>query len=146
MFRTSDHARHPVLSALAGQGGHVWSYVNLTQDKVWFYASYQVRKSEMGTWPETILLSAVDQVRELCRGFDGVIENIELMLVSPGYVNQTDAWKMDPLHEIWCGQDPKHRNNIFVYVLSDGRRYIDSQQVVDCSELVGLERIVSTVQ
>lgn len=144
MFRTSDHSRHPVLSALAGPGGHVWSYANLTHEKVWFYASYQVRKSETSAWPETILLSSVDQVSELYRGFQGLIEDVQLMLVSPGRVNHSDAWKMDALKEIWCGRDPESQDSVFIYELDDGRRYIDSHRAVDCSELLELECIVST--
>jgi hypothetical protein len=146
VFRTSDHARHPVLSALAGPGGHVWRYANLTHEKVWFYASYEVQKTETSAWPETILLSSVDQVKELYNGFQGVIDDVKLMLVSPGSVNRTAAWKMDPLSEIWCGRDPESQDNVFVYGLVDGRRYIDSHRVVDCSELLDLERIVSTAQ
>lgn len=138
MFRTSDHSRHPVLSALAGPGGHVWSYVNLTHEKAWFFASYLVRKSDTSTWPETILLSSVDQVSELCRGFSDTIENTRLMLVSPVRVNQTDTWLMEPLKEVWCGRDPMYDDDVFVYKLVDGRQYLDSKRAVDASVLVGL--------
>lgn len=143
MFRTSDHSRHPVLSALAGRGGHVWSYVNLTHEKVWFYASYWIRKSETSAWPETILLSTADQVGELFHGFREQITDTRLMLVSPGRVNQTDDWLMEPLKEIWCGREPVHQDKVFVFVLIDGRRYIDAKRAVGYAELLDLECIVS---
>lgn len=143
MFRTSDHARHPVMSALAGKGEHVWTYVNLTHESVWFCASYIVRKSDTSAWPETVLLSSAEQVSEVCRNFRELIELTRLMLVSPSRMNKSDDWHMEPLREIWCGRDPVHGDKIFVYTLADGRNYVDSIRPVECSELQDLECVVS---
>lgn len=144
VFRTSEHSRHPILSALSGRNEHVWSYVNLTHEKPWFYASYIVKKSETIIWPETILLSAVEQVKELFCGFRELLENRSLLLVSPDRVNQTGNWQMEPLKEIWSAFDPVHQDKVFVYVLANGRRYIDSNAPVDFPALQDCQCIVST--
>jgi hypothetical protein len=146
VFRTSDHARHPVMSALAGKGEHVWTYVNLTPENVWFCASFIVRKSDRCAWPETMLLSSVEQVVEVCRDFKELIEASRLMLVSPSQLNKTDDWQMEPLREIWCGRDPDHGDKVFVYTLVSGRQYIDSIRAVEYAELQDLERVVSIME
>ncbi len=131
------------MSALAGKGEHVWTYVNLTHESVWFCASYIVRKSDACAWPETVLLSSAEQVTDVCRNFRELIEVTRLMLVSPSRMNKSDDWLMEPLREIWCGRDPGHGDKVFVYTLADGRQYVDSIRPVECSELLDLECIVS---
>lgn len=131
------------MSALAGKGEHVWTYVNLTHETVWFCASFVVRKSDTCAWPETMLLSSVEQVAEVCCNFRELIEVTRLMLVSPGRMNKTDDWLMEPLREIWCGRDPNHGDKIYVYTLVDGRHYVDSIRPVEYSDLQDLECVVS---
>ena len=143
VFRTSDHARHPIMSAFAGTGENVWTYVNLTHETVWFCASFVVRRSDTCAWPETMLLSKAEQVVDLCSNFGSLIEMTRLMLVSPGRMNNTEDWLMEPLGEIWRGQDPAHGGEVFVYTLLDGRQYVDSVHTVLHSDLQELECIVN---
>jgi hypothetical protein len=131
------------MSALAGKGEHVWTYVNLTHETAWFCASYVLRNSDTCPWTETMLLSSAEQVAEACCSFRELIKVTRLMLVSPGRMNETDDWLMEPLREIWCGRDPKHGDKVYVYALADGRRYVDSISAVDCSELQDFECLVS---
>lgn len=131
------------MSALAGKGEHVWTYVNLTHETVWFCASFVVRKSENCAWPETMLLSSAEQVVDVCRNFRERIEVTRLMLVSPSRMNETEDWLMEPLREIWCGRDPGHGDKVFVYTLDDGRHYVDSLRAVECADLLDLECVVS---
>ena len=65
------------------------------------------------------------------------------ILFPAGRMNETEDWLMEPLREIWCGQDPKHGDKVFVYTLVDGRHYVDSIRAVECSELQDLECVVS---
>lgn len=134
------------MSALAGKGENVWTYVNLTHQTVWFYASYVVRKPDTCAWSETMLLSSVEQVTEVCRNFRELIEVTRMMLVTPGRMNKTDDWQMEPLKEIWCGRDPKHGDKVFVYILVDGRHYVDSICAVEYSELQDLECLISIME
>jgi hypothetical protein len=134
------------MSAFAGKGEHVWTYVNLTHETVWFCASYVIRKPDTCAWPETMLLSSVEQVTEVCRNFRELIEVTRLMLVSPGRMNKTDDWLMEPLKEIWCGRDHRHGDKVFVYTLVDGRHYIDSIRAVEYSELLDLECLVGIME
>ncbi|MBL8405807.1 MAG: hypothetical protein JNL16_14780 [Dechloromonas sp.] len=134
------------MSAFAGTGENVWTYVNLTHETVWFCASFVVRKSDSSQWPETMLLSKAEQVVHLYRNFGSLIEMTRLMLVSPGRMNNTGDWLMEPLGEIWRGQDPAHGGEIFVYTLLDGRQYVDSVHTVLRSDLLELECIVNLTE
>lgn len=142
MFRTSNHARHPVLSSFAGKGECVWTYVNLTQETVWFCATYENRASADCSWPETILLSTIEQVVELCHDFSERVEVTQLMLVSPGQLNKSEKWIMEPLREIWRGQDPHHGDTVHVFALQDGRHYVDAIHAVERDKLQGLKCVV----
>lgn len=134
------------MSALAGRGEHVWTYVNLTHETVWFCASYVGRKQDACAWPETMLLSSVEQVTEVCCKFRERIEVTRLMLVSPGRMNKTDDWLMEPLKAIWSGRDPRHGDKVFVYTLIDGRQYIDSIRAVEYTELLDLQCLVGIME
>lgn len=146
MFRTADHARHPILSSFAGKGEHVWSYVNLTHETVWFCASYIVHKSDTCAWPETLLLSKVEQLTDLYRNFKGLIEVTRLVVVTPPRINKTSDWHMDPLREIWCGRSPRYDENVFVYRLDDGCEYIDAPYPLEYTDLLEPQCIVSVIQ
>lgn len=124
MFLTESHARHPVMSALAGEDQHVWTYVNLTINRPWFFAMYSLRLPE-GEVGETVLLSSVDQVSQLLGQESDAVEVRQLMLISPGHVNHGGNWRMEPLHEIWRGRVADRSDQVLMYQLADGRRYIE---------------------
>lgn len=121
VFQSSSHARHPLLSAVAGDDQHVWSYVSLTVNRPWFFMVYTFHTVE-GDISEQILLSAPEQVADLFRRNGKEISVSQLMLVSPGHFKQSEQWRMDPLAQIWRG---KKAHSAFRYRLADGREYVE---------------------
>lgn len=80
---------------------------------------------------------------ELCHDFSERVEVTHLMLVSPGQLNKSEKWVMEPLREIWRGQDPHHGGTVHVFSLQDGRHYVDAIHAVERDELHGLVCLVS---
>lgn len=143
MFQTESNAHHPFLSALAGENRDVWTYVNLPLNRPWFYAMYSVNLLEGGI-DETVLLSSVDQVTDLLHQCSTEIKVRQLMLVSPGSLNQTGHWRMEPLKEIWRGQLTDGGNQIDMFRLADGRHYINCHiQYLDLSQISDLTCLAS---
>ncbi|MBP2666362.1 MAG: hypothetical protein H6Q76_1342 [Firmicutes bacterium] len=129
------------MSAIAGENQHVWTYVNLALNTPWFCASY-VQRTPDGEISETVLLSSANQITELFSRYAGSIKVTQLMLVSPARVNKTETWLMEPLREVWQGRSTKNSNAVFMYCLADGRRYVDSLEPYEDSELVDLDCVV----
>lgn len=132
MFKTTSHAHHPFMSAIAGDGQQVWTHVNLISALPWFFATY-LQPSLDGPVLKTLLLSSVDQVADLLKdNEEESIEISELMLVSPSYLNHTEGWLMEPLTEIWHGRLNNDSDDYaFIYFLASGKRYVDSLESHD---------------
>lgn len=73
---------------------------------------------------QTLLLSDPVQVGEVLGAVQDDIQVDKLLLVSPPRLNGTRNWQMEPLSEVWCGRPSENGFFVYVYVLSDGRRYI----------------------
>lgn len=130
------------MSAIAGDNQHVWTYVNLALNAPWFCASY-VQRTPDGVISETVLLSSPNQIAELVSRNADSIAVTQLMLVSPSRLNKTETWQMEPLCEVWRGRSTKNNAAVVMYRLTDGRRYVDSSESSEPSELVDLDCVVS---
>lgn len=73
-------------------------------------------------WRGILFLFSPEQLLELA---SQPVRIIETNVVSPGYLNGTERWQMEPLSEIRVGIDPNHdgQREIFVLVITSGRRY-----------------------
>lgn len=140
MFQSSSTARHPILSAIAGDDQHVWTYVNLAVNRPWFLLAYALHTSE-GDIDENVLLSSPEQVVDLLRRNGNEITVSQLMLVSPKHLNQSEHWQMDPLVEIWRGQ--RGNCGTLTYRLADGRQYIHASGALEPSPLENPTCLVS---
>lgn len=125
MFQTASHALDPLMSAIAGEGQHVWSYVNLAANRPWFYACYNLHTSE-GAIRETIMLSTVGQVIDLLKHDKQILKVKLLMLVSPPSLNRSISWLMEPLSKIWEARITETERYAVLYDLANGKQYIDS--------------------
>ena len=120
MFQTASGSRHPFMSALAGEGMHVWSEVGLALTKEWFFVSYAVPIPH-GQVFNAAFLSTVSQVIELLGKNGSQIEVRQLMIVSPGYLNRTEGWQMEALKEILeiRGKDDQRKVDLMKELSSD---------------------------
>ena len=126
MFLTTPTDRHPIKSAIAGHGCDDWTHVTLTIDFPWYCLSYSSRAHATLGVSGTEFLSKPDQVAEFLGHTSNIIQVDQLLLVSPPRLNQTKQWQMEPLSEVWRGQFKGDCLYVHVYVLQDGRRYVDS--------------------
>lgn len=138
MFQTESHARHPLMSAIAGEGQHVWSYVNLVTNQPWFFASYILHTPD-GDLSENVMLSMADQVVDLVKQSKHVVRLKSLMLISPAELNKSKTWMMEPLTKIWEGRVVETDRHALVYDLASGKRYIDSFEKLELSQLCDLQ-------
>lgn len=126
MFLTTPSDRHHIKSAIAGQGCDVWTHVSLTIDFPWYCLSYSSCQAATLGFSGTEFLSNPDQIAELLSDTDSGIQVDQLLLVSPPRLNRTKQWQMEPLAEVWRGQITDNGLYVRLYVLQDGRRYVDA--------------------
>lgn len=90
---------------------------------------------------ENMFLTQVQQLLELQQVPH--IEILETYLVSPGILNGTERWKLEPLAEIWEGVEPEAENHVaYVYVLTSGVRYVNSALVSSENELLNRHQLL----
>lgn len=120
MFETNEAARLP--SFFANDGEYLWSHIGIHLQHAWLQVSYRITVENDQDISETILLSHVDQLIEMQNRDNIKIAFVDL--VSPGYVNGSDRWKMEPLREIWlCASDKWPNQQEYVFLLESGARY-----------------------
>lgn len=141
MFQTASHAEHPLMSAIAGEGQQVWTYVNLAANVPWFYASYFLHTPEGDIW-ENIMLSTVEQVADLMAQDKHMVKMKSLMLVSPSRLNKSNGWLMEPLAKIWDARIGETDHHAQIFELAGGTKYIDSFQDLELTQLCDVRCIV----
>lgn len=120
MFETKDTARLPCF--IANEGEHLWSWVGIILQYAWFQVTYKITADDDLDFTETMFLSQVSQLVEMTTLDNVSIEFVDL--VSPGYMNGSERWKMEPLSEIWlCASDEWPNQQEYVFLLESGSRY-----------------------
>jgi len=123
MFSTLIENELRFIPTCREEGELFWSSVTLEFDKIFLHVTYQ--KATVPELQRTILLLTAEQLERLSC-FDEV-EIVEVNLVSPGYLNKTGKWLLEPLSKILVGLEPvDHLQEAFIYKMDDGQKYIDS--------------------
>lgn len=134
MFETHDHAEIPIRPEFRDAGERLWAYVRTRLHVPWLHVVYALTHVEDGesyTLREMAFLSEPEQL-ELLR-LTPRLSIIAVDLMTPGHMNGAGRWQLEPLAEIWQGTVPKMEGNVaHVYVLKDGRRYVE--QAFDATE------------
>ncbi|MBI2277085.1 MAG: hypothetical protein HYU74_07025 [Dechloromonas sp.] len=142
MFLTTPSDRHPIKSAIAGHGYDVWNRVTLTVDFPWYYVSYsKCPEAKLGI-NGTEFLCKPDQVAEFLSQNVGLIQTDQLLLVSPPRLNRTKQWLLEPLAEVWRGNLEDSAFYVHVYLLQDGRHYVDAPNAREWRALKNLTQLV----
>lgn len=142
MFLTTPSDRHPIKSAIAGHGCDVWTHITLTVDFPWYCLSYSRRPGATVGVTGTEFLSKPDQVAEFLSQTDSIIQVDQLLLVSPPRLNRTSHWQMELLAEVWRGRFKDSGFYVHVYILQDGRRYVDAPNPGDWRALKEMTQLV----
>lgn len=147
MFETHVEGEIPIPAEFGAPSVRAWSYVLCRLFKPWLHVVRQVpypadEGGEAFELQETLFLSHVEQLPPVMRVPGARIVSIDLM--SPGQLNGSGYWKLEPLAEIWEGVVPSKRGDqrARVYVLEDGRRYFDAAPEAAESDLVDKRQLI----
>lgn len=123
MFETHDSYKMP--NFLLPAGGHIWKTVGIRFHMLWFHVQYKVTTKDDIDFG-VLFLSKPQQVLDLQQQPGCEIDQLDI--VSPRNKNGTERWKMEPVREIWVGNElaPMEQHKAWIYVLEDGNRYVDS--------------------
>lgn len=141
MFQTTSLARHPIMSEIAGENEDVWSFVTLAVNAPWYFATYE-DEIEGEILRSSIMLSNYQQVADLLHQQNRTFKVTDLLLASPGFVNNSGSWRFEPLEEVLIGVDPKSKIKFSVFRLANGHCYSDYPVSFDFTASNNLETAV----
>lgn len=141
MFQTTSSARNPIMSEIAGENEDVWNFVTLAVSTPWFFATYE-DEIEGTILRFDVMLSNYQQVADLLRQQNKTLRVTDLLIATPGFVNNSENWRLDPLKEVMIGVDPKTKFKFTVFRLANGTCYSDYQANTDQKDLNELETVV----
>lgn len=120
MFHTYRGAELLLPSGLGPDGVRSWTWMELSISMPIFLAAIECRGDEDEGWSvvRNLWFTSVSQVIDAASQTEAGARLIGVELLSPGYVNNTGAFKLDSLHHVWRHTEER---NSFLYVLKDGR-------------------------
>jgi len=126
MFETVDSAEIRYLEPIGIPGVRVWTFTGHGLNLPWFHVSLQRQDVAYGRVIFASSLAQVLQLKEQCGS-----ESLDVLLVSPPYVNGTQHWRMELLREAWTARESGNT----VYIVQGRRHYSDDPD----QEAFGLE-------
>lgn len=117
MFMTHPDAELPIPSGLALHGERTWQWVEFSLQIPYFFLSFSVASGNASLM-RYILFSQLKDVLCVVSTIKKGVKDIEIDLLSPGYVNGSNSYKMGKVKEIWEGKNPYEQ----MFVMSDGAR------------------------
>lgn len=141
MFQTTSLARHPIMSKIAGENEHVWSFVTLAVNAPWYFATYE-DEIDGEILRLDIMLSTYQQVADLLSKQSSSFRVTDLLLATPGHVNKSDNWQLDPLEEVMIGVDSQTKFKFSVYRLANGTSYSDYIASSDSADQDNLQTVI----
>jgi hypothetical protein len=121
MFRTVPQAEVSIPRLFSLNGERAWSVVFKPICLPWFYMTYLIDHRDDDT-SQTVLVSSTEQLLAFPLE-DGDFSVLEIQLVSPGWINGTGRWKMEPLTEIWRAREKESGQLADIFVLQNRSRY-----------------------
>lgn len=131
MFITNNAFRSPISDLLADPSETYWQATELALHHPWFLVTFRqldLSDHEPFEIGRTVLLSNVGEMEQLINQDSGgrlVFDSIQV--ITPGHINGSDQWKMEPLHAAWSAQEPNvEGQTLEVYETIAGVRYVNS--------------------
>lgn len=111
MFITYDEHKVP-LPLLWGNSSTHWKAAELALQRVWFVVSVAQTDSrdDSDGYPicHTMLIFNMVDLEALAPA--AAVSDVQLesvLIVTPGYINGTGQWKMEPLKALWIAKEPE---------------------------------------
>lgn len=140
MFITVDDAKMQIPFPIAAQGEHHWSSVQMHLHNAWFLVGYESCSGETDhRMRATVFVTSPKDVAAIGKA----VNVMQVALVTPYWMNQSDGWKMDSLKEVWIGSEPhaKGGGDATVCVTESGTRHVISALDTPEEEFIGLQRV-----
>ena len=141
MFITNNAFRSPISSLLGNLDAQYWTAAELALCRPWFLVKFRYTQETDDTdtfeMTRTMLLSNLTDVELWALQEQGGSMQLEsVLLVSPGHLNGTDDWKMEPLSAIWTAEEPSTGGQIVdIYETRAGVKYVHSMLETQIEEL-----------
>lgn len=131
MFETEDSSETKMPSTFLPNGKRMWANVSLSMHMQWFYVIYRTQHEGDHELINIIFLTTSEQIIEMLS-----LENcqiLEVYLVSPGYINGSDSWKMEKVKEVWEAtlKNDELDTQARIYILEDNSEYVHSYLTMD---------------
>ncbi len=105
MFKTIDKKEKFFPKGICEKGERFWGFVLPTLTNPWFYMVFEIDDDEEYKPSLTILIDSIGELSSLiANSLDLIIK--EVYLVSPGYLNNSELWKMQQVESILIGDEP----------------------------------------
>lgn len=86
-------------SGLAGQDYKGWRFVEKIRVEPWFHVT-AVRPFQTDAGTEVILIDGLETLKSFMRYFNEAYQLSSIQVVTPGWMNGSNTWKMEPLAEL----------------------------------------------
>ena len=140
MFITVDDAKMNIPFPLAAKGEHYWTSVQMPLASAWFLVVYENNEDGLDCpIRSTIFVARAKDVVAI----QEAVSVVQISLVTPGWVNESNGWKMDSLKEMWIGSelDKTGQDTATVCVTEGGCRRVISWVGTPDEKIVGLRRV-----
>lgn len=126
MLVTYSHAEVP-LGLMAGKPEiRHWRYAELSFNSIWLYVSIGYVRLETHRQC-TLLMPELREFEQLLNDCSDALWIDDVMVVSPGDVNDSGAWMMERLYALEEAVDVHTAEFVYIYVLENGKRYIETE-------------------
>lgn len=140
MFMTVDSAKMNLPFPLLEEGQHCWTSVQMPLQNAWYLVAYERGcDDEDGYRRATVFVTSSDEVVEISKN----LTVNQVSLVTPGWMNKSDAWEMESLSEIWQGSEPaaKGGGSATLCVAESGIQRVITFLETPAEELIDLKRV-----
>lgn len=128
MFITNETFRHQMPVLFESNHESNWTKVELGMGQIWFIATLletEVIGNETEEFRRTLFLIDFKQVQRLL--LDQKTSNstvLKVDIVTPGFLNESDGWKIDRLSKVWVATEPDEpEQQEVIYETNVGKKF-----------------------
>lgn len=138
MFCTHEPNRHP-MSKFFSSGEDRWVAVQVAVHTPFFWVDFAHNEDgeDDFDYSSTFMLSTTTELDSVIKQHESKeIRLKSVSLVTPGYVNESEQWQMEPLKAIWsCDSTTSPGLRVDLYETAKGARYPDPTAEV-CEQML----------
>ena len=142
MFHTFDHAEIQFPPEVSQKGLKNWWFVEYNLFLPWYHVTYETHfEGEDTPWRLVRCFMDLEHFKEFAKSKD--VKIIEPCIVTPEHMNGSNQWLMEPIKEIWIGNNPEFEDDyIHTFVLRNGKKYHDSYEDIPEEKLLNNKLII----